>query len=247
MDIPLRFRLPNRTTWQLAGSGIVLALVAYALAARGFGFGSFIILAGILYALAFQFGEWRRVRFSLGALALALGAMLSSPLLVTPFVAAASVGILATLGYLIASLPSDQSRLAARVFGIVVTFLASLVLFNSPLEGTVGAVAAFAGFALAVALMARDEVRAWGALRVGSGALLSAALGLAAAELAALTGLLPLGPVRAAAFTTLALFMAREGLGEAYHGGLRRGLIFQGLTAFFVLGVLIFASVSWEI
>ncbi|MDP3975154.1 MAG: hypothetical protein Q8P88_02640 [Candidatus Jorgensenbacteria bacterium] len=239
----------------------MLALVSYFLARRslsgGGGFGSFLILTVFLYALAFQFSEWRRVRSSLFALALLFGAVLhAAPALVTPFVAAVSVGVLGILGYAVALLQSDPRRLAVRVFGIATTFLASFALFSLPLvagesaffgSGAAGVVVAFAGFAVVVALIVRDEARSWGALRVGKGKLLGAALGLGAAELAAFIGLLPLGPVRAAALTTLLLLLIREGLGEAYHGGLQRTLVFQGLIVFFVLGVLLFASTSWTL
>lgn len=250
MAIKLPFRLPSRIAWRSAGSGLALALLAYWLASpvagveatRSFGFGSFVLFVAALYALAFQFSEWRNARYSLLALAVTLGVFFMNGTAGFPApLAALLVAVLGALMFSAAAPGGTGSRQAARALALSIVFLAAFLLFTDP------APLVFAAFTVSVALLARDEVRAWSVLRVGEGKLIGAALALAAAELAAVAGFLPLGPARSAAFVTFALLIAREGLREAYHGGLRRELVFRGMVVFFALSVAIFAAVPWTI
>lgn len=242
MAIKLPFRLPSPITWRLAGSGALVALLAYWLSAGAFGFGLFVFFAAVLYVLAFQFPEWRRVKYSLFALALTLGASFMYNLASFPPVAEALIsGALAALLFISSTPHRDPRRTSARVFGVALTFFASTLFFASP------APFSFIMCAVVVALLTRDEALSWSVLRVGEGKLIGAAVGLLGAEIIAFVGLLPLGPVRAGAFTALTLLLVREGLGEAYQGGLRGKLVFQGFTVFFTLSVLLFASVDWGV
>jgi hypothetical protein len=201
-----------------------------------------VLLTLALYALTLQFSEWRRTKYSSFALALALGALFGTGFpIISPEAKILIAGVFAALLCFSSAPRRDPRRTTGRMFGVALTFLASLLLFANP------APISFVGFAVVVALLMRDEVRGWSVLRVGSGALIGAAMGLLGAETAAFIGLLPLGPVRGAALVALILLMAREGLGEAYQGGLRKELVFQGLAALFALSVLLFASISWSI
>lgn len=239
MEKRLRFRSLSPTAWRSLASGAAVALLSYWLAATGFGFGSFVVLTLALFVLAFPFSEWRTVQYSMVALALSLGALFSRTATSFPLIAEVlTAGALAALLFSAAA-HRDPKRLASRIFSVALTFLAATLLFADPSFIT------FILFVFVAALTARDEARAWAALRVGEGKLIGAALGLLGAELAAFMGLLPLGPVRAGALTACALLLAREGLGEAYRGGLQRTLVFQGLAVFFVISVLLFASVPW--
>ncbi|MFH0806321.1 MAG: hypothetical protein V1885_01175 [Candidatus Brennerbacteria bacterium] len=242
MEKKLLFRLPSPTAWRSIASAAIFALLAYWLSAGGFGFGSFLFLAIVLYVLAFQFSEWRRVKYSLLALALALGALFTEELASLPTLAGACVaGALSVLLFMSSTSSRDPRRTFQRVFGVALTFIASTLFFAYPTPFS------FFVFAVVVALLTRDEALSWAALRVGEGKLIGAAVGFFGAEIATFVGLLPLGPVRAGAFTALVLLIAREGLGEAYQGGLRRNLMFHGLAVFFALSVLIFASAPWTV
>lgn len=247
MAIKLPFRLPNPITWRLAGSGALVALLAYWLSAGAFGFGSFVFFAAVLYALALQFSEWRRVKYSLFALTLTLGTFFLQGTLAptTSWVhggfAAGISGALAVLLFISSTPHRDPRRTSARVFGVALTFFAATLFFASPTP------LPFIMCAVVVALLTRDEALSWGALRVGEGKLIGAAVGLLSAEIIAFVELLPLGPVRAGALTAFVLLLAREGLGEAYQGGLRRTLVFQGFAVFFALSILLFSSVPWTL
>lgn len=242
MAIKLPFRLPSPITWRLAGSGALVALLAYWLSAGAFGFGSFIFFGAALYALALQFSEWRRMKYSLFALALTLGVFFMYDLAsFPPVMEALASGALAALLFISSTPHRDPRRTSARVFGVALTFFVATLFFASPTPFS------FIMCAVVVALLTRDEALSWAAFRVGEGKLIGAAVGLLGAEIIAFVGLLPLGPVRAGAFVALALLLVREGLSEAYQGGLRRKLILQGLAVFFALSVLLFASVDWRV
>ena len=242
MEKRLPFRFLSPTAWRSAASGVVVGALAYWLAAGAFGLGSFALFIFALVLLTLQFSEWRVMKYSLLALVVTLGILLSRSALPFPPVALAAAAGTLTLLLLVSAVPHrDPWRLAPRIFGIALTFLAALLLFAEPSFLT------FMGFAVGTALLARDEVKAWSVLRVGEGRLIGAAVALIGSELAVFTGLLPLGSVRAAAFVTLSLLLAREGLGEAYQGNLRHELVFQGVAVFFALSVLLFASTPWSL
>lgn len=244
MDIRLPFRSPSRTTWQLTGSGVLVALVAAFLSAHGFGWGSFLVFTALCYALASRFSEWRRIGTSLFAFALVAGTMLAYPDFLSPLAAGAVAGAIATLAFAVGAPRADTRRITARVFVTALTFLAAFLLFDLT---TLGVATRLLGFFAVCVLLAHDEIAGWNALRVGRGRLMSAAFGFFGVELAVFAGLLPLGTLRAAAFVALTLLFAREGLGEAFGGGLKRETVLQGLAVFFVLSVLLFASVPWRI
>lgn len=180
------------------------------------------------------------MQYSLYALILVLGTLfMRTTALFPPLADALTAGVLSSFLFLSAAARSDPRRIAPRVLSVMLTFLAALFLFKDP------SLVTFAVFALTVAFTARDEARLWSALRVGEGRLVGAAIALFGAELAAIAGLLPLGPVRTSVFMAFTLLMVREGLGEAYQGNLRPTLVFQGLAVLFTFSVLLFASVPW--
>ncbi|MBI2278841.1 MAG: hypothetical protein HYU81_02155 [Candidatus Brennerbacteria bacterium] len=247
MVTPLSFRLPSRTAWRSALSAAAVALFVYWRGARGFGAVSFLALVLLLYALASRFSEWRGVRYSFLALAVMAAAFFAPAVaggtdvsvLFSGAARAFAAGALALLLFVSAAPRGDHRRIARRIFGTALPFFSSLAFFLNP------GFLSFTGFVAALALLVRDEAREWETLRVGSGKLVSAAVGLVGAEVAAFAALLPLGPTRAAVFVALVFLMVREGVGAAYRGWLRPALAFQGIAAFFAFSVLIFSSVSW--
>ncbi|GEM_PF-2922947 len=243
MERKLPFRLPSQTAWRSSASALALALISLWLAAGEFGVGSFVLFALALGALTLQFSEWRRVRFSWYALTLVSGILFSraTPMLMAPWFEAALVGALSALLFLSAAALRDPHRIIPRVLTVTLTLLAAFLFFRDSSWLT------FAVFILVTALTARDEARSWGALRVGEGKLMGAAVALVGAELAAFIGLLPLGSARAAALAAFVLLLVREGLSEALQGGLRPVVLFRGLAVFFTCAVLLFASVHWGV
>lgn len=240
MAIKLPWRSPNPIVLRSAVSGGAVALLAFWLAGGGFGVGEFLALIAALSALAVSFSEWRRVGHSLLALALASAGLLAgSPASLPRLPAALAVGFLAALLFLAASPFRDPRRLAIRTAGIAIIFLAALTFFTNPVAPR------FLMLAVTTALTVWGEARGWGALRVGTGRFLGVTFGFLGAELAVMVSLLPLGAVRSATLVALTLLLAREGIAEAYQGGLRHSLIAGGVAGYFVLAVLLFASVPW--